>query len=119
MNEMEKKSILDMAMGAIKERVDYEMGKVITNILDPNTKATSKRRVVVTIDLVPDSKREGIHISATSTSKLVPTDPVETSLYVGTDAQGELIIAEMVPQIPGQQSLDGTEQQEAKILRII
>ena len=37
MNELEKKSILEMSMGAILERVDYEMGKVIDNILDPNT----------------------------------------------------------------------------------
>lgn len=27
-------SILDMAMGAIKERVDYEMGHIVDNILD-------------------------------------------------------------------------------------
>lgn len=29
MNELEKKSILEMSMGAILERVDYEMGRVI------------------------------------------------------------------------------------------
>ena len=32
-------SLLDMANGAIKERLDYEMGRVIQNIGDPNTKA--------------------------------------------------------------------------------
>lgn len=34
-------------MGAILERVDYEMGKVMDNILDPNTKATAKRKISV------------------------------------------------------------------------
>lgn len=38
-DQLDKKSILDMSMGAILERVDYEMGKVMDNILDPNTKA--------------------------------------------------------------------------------
>ena len=32
-------SLLDMANGAIKERIDYEMGRVMQNISDPNTKA--------------------------------------------------------------------------------
>ena len=35
-DELDKKSILEMSMGSILERVDYEMGKVIDNILDPN-----------------------------------------------------------------------------------
>ena len=34
-------SILEMARGAITERVDYVVGRVIENILDPNTKATA------------------------------------------------------------------------------
>lgn len=28
-------SLLDMANGAIKERIDYEMGRVMQNISDP------------------------------------------------------------------------------------
>lgn len=38
-------SILQMARGAIMERIDYEMTKVVDNILDPNTEATAKRKV--------------------------------------------------------------------------
>lgn len=40
--QLDKKSILEMSMGAILERVDYEMGKVIDNILDPNTKSWTR-----------------------------------------------------------------------------
>ena len=36
-------SILQMARGAIMERIDYEMAKVVDNILDPNTEATASR----------------------------------------------------------------------------
>lgn len=43
-DQLDKKSILEMSMGAILERVDYEMGKVMDNILDPNTKATGPSR---------------------------------------------------------------------------
>lgn len=41
MEQFDKKSILEMSMGAILERVDYEMGRVLENVLDPNTKATT------------------------------------------------------------------------------
>ena len=40
---MEAKSVLEMARGAIAERADYEMDRIIKNILDPNTKAEKKR----------------------------------------------------------------------------
>lgn len=52
-DQLDKKSILEMSMGAILERVDYEMGKVMDNILDPNTKATAKRKISVTLELIP------------------------------------------------------------------
>lgn len=51
---MDKVSIMRMAMGAIEERVDYEMDRVIANIIDQNTKATGKRKVTITLELVPD-----------------------------------------------------------------
>ena len=34
-----KKSVLDMAMGAIAEITDYEVERVVANIMDPNTAA--------------------------------------------------------------------------------
>ena len=49
MNE-NRDSIMRMARGAFEERVDYEMDKVIQNILDPNTKATAKRKITPTIE---------------------------------------------------------------------
>lgn len=55
MNE-NRDSIMRMARGAFEERVDYEMDKVIQNILDPNTKATAKRKITLTIELTPDDE---------------------------------------------------------------
>ena len=45
MEHTKASSLIDMANGAIKERLDYEMGRVIQNISDPNTKATAKRTI--------------------------------------------------------------------------
>lgn len=60
MNEQNQRdSIMSMARGAFEERVDYEMDKVIQNILDPNTKATAKRKITLTIELTPG--RRALH----------------------------------------------------------
>lgn len=118
MNEqLDKKSILEMSMGAILERVDYEMGKVIDNILDPNTKPTGKRKITVSLELIPSADRRTITVQTTAKSALVPTDPVTTSLFITNQpGSGEMVVAEMVPQVPGQVAFDGSEQAQPKIL---
>lgn len=112
-------SILDMAHGAFKERTDYEMTKAIENILDPNTIATKERSVTITIKLKPDDSRQNISVMVEAKSKLQPAAPLPTNLYVAGDGNGEVQAVEMVPQVPGQQSLDGAEQEESKILHLI
>lgn len=90
MNE-NRDSIMRMARGAFEERVDYEMDKVIQNILDPNTKATAKRKITLTIELTPDDERRQIQVSVTAKSTLAATNPVATSLYVTDDDPGVLV----------------------------
>jgi hypothetical protein len=123
MSEKEKlnsKSILEMAHGAIMERADYEMNKVVENILDINTKAAKKRTLTVTLEFLPDDDRQQIQVKATSKSKLEPTNAVSTALYITGDlGSGEAQAVEMVPQIPGQQTIDGSEQEEAPVLKLI
>ena len=77
MNEQNQRdSIMSMARGAFEERVDYEMDKVIQNILDPNTKATAKRKITLTIELTPDDERRTIGVSVTAKSTLAATNRV-------------------------------------------
>ena len=116
--QLDRKSILDSSRGAILERVDYEMGKVIDNIMDPNTKATGKRKITVTLELIPGSDRRTITLNTTAKSTLVPSDPVTTSLYISSQpGTGEMVVAEMVPQIPGQMNMDGSEQKQPNIIK--
>lgn len=115
---MDLKSILEMSAGAILERVDYEMGKVINNILDPNTKATGKRKITVGLELVPSADRRTIIVQTTAKCTLVPTEPVTTSLFITSQpSTGEMVVAEMVPQVPGQLGMDGGEQGQPKVLK--
>ncbi len=119
MQENLKQSILDMARGAIKERTDYEMSKIIDNILDPNTNATKKRALTLSVEFAPDSDRQQIGVKVVAKSKLEPTNPVSTSLYITGDNNGVVTAVEMVPQIPGQQNFDGNEEEQPALLRLI
>ena len=113
-----RSSLLQMAKGAIQERVDYEVSRVVDNILDMNTEAKVKRKVTLTIVMVPDDDRQVVKIEASAKSTLAPVTPVGTSLVITADGNGEMILAEIVPQVPGQLSLTGQEQEEPKILKI-
>lgn len=115
MNKATQKSILQMARGAIQERADYEMSRLMENILDANTSATAKRKLTITMELRPDDDRQTIMVSCTAKSTLAPTNPVTTSLYVADEDN----VVEMVPQIPGQQRLDGAEQEAPPSLKLI
>lgn len=112
--DYQQKSILQMARGAIQERADYEITRIIDNILDCNTKATAKRKLTLTIEFSPDDERQNITVGVVAKSTLAPTVPVMTSLYVTGDT-----VVEMVPQIPGQYTMDGGEQEEPQVLKLI
>lgn len=114
----ECKSIVQMARGAIEERIDYEMSKLIDNILDENTKATAPRTLTITVKLVPDDKRETIQVNASAKSTLAPTNPVATALYIGKQ-NGEVCAVEMTPTIPGQYDIFGSEQEKPAHLKLV
>lgn len=116
-NDM-RSSLLQMAKGAIQERVDYEVSRVVDNILDMNTEAKVKRKVTLTITMTPDEDRQVVKIEAAAKSTLAPVTPVGTSLVITADGNGEMILAEIVPQVPGQLSMSGQEQEKPKILKI-
>ena len=114
MNEDTRKSILEMCNGAFQERADYEMTRLIENIMDVNTNPTAKRKLTITLELIPDDSRQNIAVRCNVKSTLAATNPVVTMLYAASEDQ----VVEMVPQIPGQVAMDGTEQERPSILRI-
>lgn len=113
-----KKSILHMAKGAIEERVDYEVSRVVDNILDMNTDPRKKRKIVLTIEMIPDEDRTIIQTNVTAKSTLAPTKPVTTALAIAAGEGGQIVIAEMTAQIPGQYDVDGGIEPEPKILKL-
>lgn len=79
----------------------------------------AERKITLTIELTPDDERRTIGVSVTAKSTLAATNPVATALYVTSDGNGELVVAEMVPQVPGQMNMDGTQQEAPKLLKLV
>ena len=120
MDTKKAKSILEMARGGFLERVDYEMPKIIENILDANTKATAKRKLTITMEFLPDEERTVIVADFTAKMALATTKPIRTMLQIcGENSDGQMQVVEMTPQIPGQTALDDGEQEAPPMLKLI
>jgi hypothetical protein len=113
-----RSSLLQMAKGAIQERVDYEVSRVVDNLLDMNTEAKAKRKVTLNIVMTTDDDRRVVKVEASAKSTLAPVTPIGTSLVITADSNGEKMLAEIIPQVPGQLSMTGDEQEAPKILKI-
>lgn len=77
-----KKSVLEMAMGAIAEITDYEVERVVANIMDPNTAAKAKRKITITLTFTPDDYRQQIGMDAQAKTSLVPVQPVQPIVHL-------------------------------------
>jgi len=73
----------NLAKGAVMELFEYELGRVVGNIRDPNADTKKKRRITVSVDIAPYSDRSGAEITTTVVARLVPINAVKSTLYVG------------------------------------
>lgn len=115
----QKKSIVEFSRGAVMERIDIEAKRILDNIQDMNTRATAKRTLTVKIEFIPSEDRINIITKAVASSKLEPLGCITSQMCMVADANGEPVWMEATPQIPGQRSFDGTEQEAPAILRLV
>ncbi len=114
------KSLLEMNGGAYLERSDYEVSRIIDNILDPNTTPKEKRKLTLVFEFTPSKDRSMFSVKFSAKSSLAPTTPLETNLYIiGGGTTGELCVMEIPPQVPGQLMLSGEEQEGPTQLKLI
>lgn len=113
---MDRKSFLQSANGAILERADRELNQIFENILDPNTRATDKRKLTLTIEFKPNDDRTHIAFSSSVKPSLAPPAPVVAMYGVTADRNGQILFRELTAEIPGQQDLLGDEQAEPNVI---
>ena len=120
MEILDKKSILEMDRGAVIELADYGMAKLLDDIMNPNTQATSPRTLTITVKLMPNEQRTKVDVEYTHKLSFGKMLPLGTTLHAMADRDtGEMILVEATPQIPGQMGFDGAEQERPAQLKII
>lgn len=90
------------------------------SLLDKNSHSIpSSQTCAIMEQKEPDDERQTISVAVQAKATLAPTNPVATALCITSDGNGEMVVAEMVPQIPGQINMDGTQQEAPKILKLV
>lgn len=107
MSQAEKVSLASLAEGAAGELFDAELERVLENIADPNTRASAKRAIVLTVTIAPDETRQAAPFSIGVMVKLAPTRPHASTMYFGSEYGRP--VAKMVD--PGQRNLFETPPQ--------
>jgi metal-sulfur cluster biosynthetic enzyme len=100
---MEK--IIDLssfANGAVAERLNYEISRVLENIVDPNTDPNKVRKLTLTLNFKADDKRDLTNVSIVAKPTLAPAKPIETKIVMDYDAQGRVTGAELKSGVKGQ-----------------
>lgn len=76
-----KKSIIEACHGKIMEKADYALEQVLANINDMNTDERKKRAITIKLEFAPQNERKEIKMAVQASVKLVPANPIETTLF--------------------------------------
>lgn len=98
----QKVTIGTLAGGAVQERFEIELQKVLQNIMDPNTDWKKKRTITLSVTFDPTEERSFSTINCAVKSTLAPQKLVSSGLFIGKDGKGRALAAEVVKQTPGQ-----------------
>lgn len=111
---MSKVNLEEFAGGALQEKFDDAMDKVLANLMDPNTPWKNKRRISVEITFEQNEERDDTSVNVSVVSKLAPVKPIATRMSIGRNlATGEVFAEEYGNQIKGQMSFADLEQKQS------
>lgn len=96
----------EFAGGALAEKFNFEMQRVLENIADPNTDHKKKRKIQINLTLESNEKRNLTNVLVDIKSTLAPSKGVETQIMVDYSPNG-VVGAELKSGIPGQTYFDG------------
>ena len=99
-------NLAELANGAVAERVNLEVKKVLENIADPNTNAKTKRKVVLTLTFQADDNRDVVNVSVHAKPTLAPAKDIDTKIIMDYDTKGQITGAELKSGLKGQTFID-------------
>ena len=110
---MSKVNLETFAGGALQEKFDDAMDKVLVNMMDPNTPWKNKRKIFVEITFEQDEDRSDTAVNVAVIAKLAPVKPIGTRMAIGKNLKtGEVFAEEYGSQCRGQMTLDDFQGQK-------
>lgn len=89
MPELQKLTLGSVAGGAAEELFARELAKVLENVKDPNTAATAKRQIKITVTFKPHEDRNGgrdeMQVYVGSDCKLAPVVDAHSFAFIGRE----------------------------------
>ena len=114
---MSRVNLETFAGGALQEKFDDAMEKVLVNMTDPNTPWKNKRKIVVEVSFEQNEDRDDFTVNVSVVLKLAPVKPVSTRMAIGKDlATGDVFAEEYGSQCRGQMTLDDYQGQQEQIV---
>jgi hypothetical protein len=109
----ERLTISNLQNGAVVERADWELQKILKNIADPNTDPLKKRELTIKLSIKPDETRKISDIEITCSSKVAPAKPIKTRMFMSEDGDGGFVPQELSKnQMVGQVSVEETAESD-------
>lgn len=99
-------NLSNFADGAVAERFNNELRKLLENIADPNTDPKKTRKLTLTLTLKADEKRDIASVSIQAKSQIAPAKDIETKILMDRDNKGRVTGAELKSGIKGQTFID-------------
>ena len=104
----------EFAGGALQEKANAAMQRVLENMQDPNTPYKVKRGITIKIGFTQNEERDDTVVDISVETKLAAASPVRTMMAIGRNLEnGEVYAEEYGKQIKGQMSLN-LDQSSAK-----
>lgn len=95
--------------GALTERFNSEFAKFLRNLVDPNTDAKKKRKLILTLEAIPNADRDFCVMNYDVQTKLAAPSTISQTVFLTQNGNGEVIASQVTNQIPGQIDMDGNE----------
>ncbi|WP_040194781.1 hypothetical protein [Clostridium culturomicium] len=91
-----------LADGAVAERFNDALQKIMENIEDPNTDHKVKRKLTLEMTFDSTEDRALSEVTVIAKTKLAPRKAIATKFLIDKDMDGTILATEFKKQIPGQ-----------------
>lgn len=112
----ELKSLDQLMDGALVERFNQELSKLMDNVFDMRTDPNKRRRISLIFDFKPNERRDAAEMSADVKIVTAPPTPLTQTVLMSISDDGHVRITERTEQIPGQIDFEGVEAPMPKMI---